>query len=320
MRSPKAVFLDKNSVFPGDLSFSMLEQVADWQWFSQASPDEVSQAIRSAEILVTNKVVIGSEVLAMAENLKLICVAATGVNNIDMAAAASRGVAVCNVNAYATASVTQHVFSMLLALNRHLVQYALAATDGSWSSSEYFCYFGKPVSELEGRTLGIIGYGELGRSVANVATCFGMHVLVAKRDDSDTRENRVDLATLLSASDVVSLHCPLTDKNFHLISEKELALMKADAILINTARGGLVDEAALLSALKDKTIGGAALDVLEQEPPAKDNPVLEYPADNLIITPHIAWVSRESRQRLLDEIASNIQAFSDGVPRNLVAV
>ena len=319
MNNPKAVFLDKASVFPDDLDFTTLHGIADWQWFDNAGCDDISESIRHAEILVTNKIVIDSGILASSKCLKLICVAATGVNNVDVAAARSRGVAVCNVRAYATASVTQHVFSMMLALNRSLESYREAVTQGLWSESEFFCYFGNPVSDLQGKTLGIIGYGELGQSVAKIAECFGMKVLVSKRDNNDTRENRVDLKTVFSTADYLSLHCPLTEQNYHMISEQELALMKADAVLINTARGGLVDEYALLRALKYNEIGGAALDVLEQEPPAKDNPLLKYQAENLIITPHIAWASRESRQRLLDEVTENIKAFINGEPRNLVS-
>jgi glycerate dehydrogenase len=210
------------------------------------------------------------------------------------------------------------VFSLILYLNRKLSSYHRAVIDGHWSSSDFFCYFGEPVSDLEGKTLGIIGYGELGRAVAGVAECFGMKVLLARRDETDSRQGRVDLAILLAASDVVSLHCPLTDKNRHIIAEKQLALMKPDAILINAARGGLVDEAALLNALKQGQIGAAALDVLAEEPPPANHPLINYHADNLIITPHIAWASRQSRQRMINEIAKNIQAYLQGELRNIV--
>jgi glycerate dehydrogenase len=214
--------------------------------------------------------------------------------------------------------VVQHVFSLILSLNRKQSSYRQSVAEGEWSRSEFFCYFGEPISDLQGKTLGVIGYGELGQAVARVAECFGMKVLLARRDENDTREGRVGLTELLSLSDVVSLHCPLTEDNRHMIAEKELAAMKPDAILINAARGGLVDEAALLDTLNNNQIAAAALDVLEQEPPPANHPLINYHADNLIITPHIAWASQQSRQRLVNEIAKNIQAYKLGQLRSIV--
>lgn len=318
MNKTTALFLDKASLFPDDLDFTVLDSVASWQWFDKINLSDIQHCLVDAEILVTNKVVIDSEVMAACPQLKLICVAATGVNNVDTDAAKKRNINVCNVRAYATSSVAQHVFSLILSLNRHLFSYRESAINGQWSRSDFFCFFGAPISDLEGKTIGIIGYGELGHAVATLARCFGMEVLIAKRDAKDTREGRVELDTLLSIADIVSLHCPLTENNYHLIGESQLSLMKPEAILVNTARGGLVDEEALLHALQNKRIAAAALDVLEQEPPAVTHALLNYRADNLIITPHIAWASRESRQRLVDEIAKNIQAFQLGQYRNLV--
>lgn len=318
----RAVFLDKASLFPGDLNFSVLEEVAHWQWLDNAKPADVLDDIADAQILVANKTPIKRDVIESSKHLKLICIAATGVNNVDLDAARDRYVRVCNVRAYATPSVVQHVFSLILALNQKLFSYKASVIDGDWSRSDYFCYFGSPVSGLEGKTLGIIGYGELGHAVAKVAECFGMKVLVAhghgKGHGKSSQQGRVDITTLLSESDVVSLHCPLTESNHHMISVNEFSVMKNDAILINAARGGLVDEPALLQALKNGDIGAAALDVLDQEPPAVDNPLIKYSADNLIITPHIAWASRQSRQNLVNEIAENIKAYLKGEPRNLV--
>jgi len=318
MEKPLAYFLDRASVYPDDLDFSVLDSVARWHWFDHANASDVQHCLENAEIIVTNKVVISREAIADSKQLRLICVAATGVNNVDIDAANEHGVKVCNVRAYATSSVVQHVFSLILFLNRKLFSYRQAAIDGHWSRSDFFCYFGEPVSDLEGKTLGIIGYGELGRAVAKVAECFGMKVLLAKRNRADTRPGRVDLTTLLAESDVVSLHCPLTESNRHLIAEKELEIMKPDAILINAARGGLVDESALLHALKTRQIGAAALDVLAEEPPAASHPLINYHADNLILTPHVAWASQQSRQKLINEIAKNIQAYRQGQPRNIV--
>lgn len=322
MKKSSALFLDKSSLYPDDLDFSALEEAASWQWFDNVNPGDIQHCLEHAEILVTNKVLVTSEVIDNSKQLKLICVAATGINNVDLEAAKKRDITVCNVRAYATSSVVQHVFSLVLTLNRKLFSYKKSVINGEWSHSDFFCYFGEPISELEGKTLGIIGYGELGRAVAKVAQCFGMKVLIAHShnadDKSDLQEGRVDLNMLLTTSDVVSLHCPLTEYNRHMISENELALMKSDAILINSARGGLVDEQALLHALEKNQIGAAALDVLEEEPPSVNNAMINYRADNLIVTPHIAWASRESRQRLVNEIAENIQAFKQGQPRNVV--
>lgn len=322
MNKPLAVFLDKASLYPDDLDFSSLDNVARWQWFDNVNVSDVQHCVEDAEIIVTNKVLLDRGTIESSKQLKLICVAATGINNIDIEAAKQQGVKVCNVRAYATPSVVPHVFSLILSLNRKLFSYKESVINGDWSQSDFFCYFAEPINELEGRTIGIIGYGELGHAVAKIAKCFGMKVLIAHSHkaggDTDSPEERVDLNTLLSASDVVSLHCPLTENNRHMISENELALMKSDAILINAARGGLIDEKALLYALENKQIGAAALDVLEEEPPSVNNSLTCYQANNLIVTPHIAWASRQSRQRLINEIAKNIQVHQQGQSRNIV--
>lgn len=322
MDKPLAVCLDKQSLYPDDLDFSSLNEVADWRWFDNAAARDLQDTLPDAKIIVSNKVLVDAQMISRAKQLKLICVAATGINNVDLAAAQESAVTVCNVRAYATASVAQHVFSLILALSRKLFSYSNRVIEGDWSRSEFFCYFDKPIGELEGKTIGIIGYGELGRKVASLAKCFGMNVLIAHShnagDEVNRQSGRVDLNTLLSLADVVTLHCPLTASNNQMINQQTLSLMKRDAILINTARGGLVDENALLHALETNLIGAAGLDVLQQEPPSEDNPLINYRSDNLIITPHIAWASRESRQRLIDEIAKNIQAYQHGEPRNVV--
>jgi glycerate dehydrogenase len=322
MTKPRALFLDKASLYPDDLDFTNLSRVAEWQWFDNAKFDDIKENLHQAEIIVTNKVQIDEEILKECERLKLICVAATGVNNVDIAAAKQQGITICNVRAYATSSVVQHVFSLILSLNRHLFHYKKVVADGEWSRSDFFCYFGEPISSLDGKILGIIGYGELGKAVAKVAKSFGMNVLIAQSHDAgdelNIQEGRVLLSELLSRADVVSLHCPLTESNFHMIGEAEFSAMKADSMLINTARGGLVDESALLNALQDKQIAAAGLDVLEDEPPSVDHALINYTADNLIITPHIAWASRESRQNLIDAVADNISAFQQGKPQNSI--
>ena len=324
MNKPLALFLDKASLSPDDLDFSELDKVADWQWFDNAKISDVKRSLDKAEIIVSNKVVIDAEVINNCQQLKLICVAATGVNNVDVEYARQRGISVCNVRAYATSPVVQHVFSLILSLNGHLETYQESVAKGRWSSSEFFCQFETPINELEGKTIGIIGYGELGQAVAKVARCFGMNVLVANSyratnvSDGDSTEKRVSVSELLTTADIVSLHCPLTETNRNMIAADEFLLMKNDAILINTARGGLVDEFALLTALKEKQIGAAGLDVLEQEPPSINHPLIKYHADNLIITPHIAWASKQARQRLIVELEKNILAYLQGQSRNIV--
>ena len=331
LKQPKALFLDNASLYPDDLNFSSLENVAQWEWFDNAvvSDAETQACLKQTEILVSNKVIIDRAVIASCKKLKLICVAATGVNNVDLVAAQEYGIKVCNVRAYATASVTQHVFSLILSLNRKLSSYKQSVINGRWSQSEFFCYFGEPISDLENKVLGIIGYGELGKAVEKVALSFGMEVLVAESHDAKnnaddanvTKANkRVDIKTLLTRSDVVSLYCPLTKNNQHMIAVNEFSIMKKSAMIINTARGGLIDESALLNALENNRIAGAGLDVLEQEPPEKNNALINYAqnAKNLIITPHIAWASQQARQDLVNQIVENIRAYQIGQTRNLV--
>jgi len=317
-------FLDLASVHPGDLDLSrLMDAVEDWQLLDATDSGEVVSAIAESEVVVTNKVILDAPCFEQSDRLKLVCVAATGFNNIDIDAARQHGVTVCNVRGYATASVVQHVFMLLLSLVTSADRYRREVDSGEWSRSAFFCLLGHPVRELEGMVLGIVGYGELGRAVARIAECFGMEVLIARRDEHDQRHGRIALHDLLPQVDVLSLHCPLTEDNRNLIGKDELALMKHDAILINTARGGLVDEPALLEALRTGKLGGAGLDVLEKEPPPLDGDTLKSAnrnsgLDKLIITPHTAWASRQSRQRLIDEIAGNILAFRRGEARNIV--
>lgn len=267
---------------------------------------------------MTNKVALDRAVLTSAPSLRLICIAATGTNHVDLNAAREQGIAVANVVRYATPAVVQHVFALILALTTRLPEYQRAVASGTWQQQERFCLMDYPIRELAGRTLGILGYGELGQAVARVAEAFGMQVLVAQRPGGKAREGRVALDQLLPQVDVLSLHCPLTDTTRGLIGARELELMRHDALLINTARGGIVDESALAEALRRGTIGGAGVDVLSTEPPREGNPLLPPDIPNLIVTPHIAWASREARQRVVEEIATNIEAFMAGIARNRV--
>lgn len=313
MSLARAAFLDLASVYRDDLDLSRLEaSMPEWLWFDKINPEQLASVLSDVDVVVSNKVILDDRLLQQAPRLKLICVAATGMNNIDLTAAQKLAIPVRNVCGYATASVVQHVFSLLLSLTTHQLEYQQAVKQNKWAHSEHFCLLDFPISELQGKTLGIVGYGELGRAVASVSEAFGMNVLIAKRDEQDVRDGRIALHELLPKVDVLSLHCPLTEDNRHFIAAEELSLMKSDAVLINTARGGLVDEAALLTALENNRIAGAALDVLEQEPPVTTNPLIHSNVSNLIITPHIAWASVESRQRLIDGVADNILAFSAG--------
>lgn len=313
------VFLDRNSLDLDDLDFTQLEQSAEkWQYFTETEPEQVLQHIADAEIVISNKVLLDKDVIEQAKNLKLICVAATGTNNVDLDTAKKNNIQVCNVRAYGTSSVVQHVFALLLSLVRNIPAYQQAVQHGDWHNSKQFCMMDFPIGELTGKVMGIIGYGELGQGVAKVAEAFGMKVLVAQREGTKAEPNRVPLPELLEKSDVVTLHCPLTAETSNLISEPELAAMKDTAILINTARGGIVDEQALADALRNNKLAGAGIDVLQTEPPTKDSPLLQGDIPNLIVTPHMAWASRESRQRLLNQVAENIRSYHSGALNNRI--
>jgi glycerate dehydrogenase len=313
------VFLDLESVDRGDLDLAPLKAAcSSWRWHAATDPPETAERVCDAEVVVSNKVVLDRAVLRQARRLRLVCVAATGTNNLDLEAARERGIAVANVTGYATPSVVQHVFSLILALTTRLPDYQRAVTDGAWQRSRQFCLLDFPIRELAGLTLGIVGYGELGRGVARLAEAFGMGVLLAQRPGGPPRQERLPLQELLPKVDVLSLHCPLTAQTRNLIGSNELALMKSDALLINTARGGILDELALAEALRSGRLGGAGIDVLSREPPRDGSPLLAPGIPNLILTPHIAWASRQSRQRLLDQVAENIRAFQGGVVRNRV--
>ena len=303
-----------------DLDLGKLEASLDqWQLHPVTSPGQVAERIAGAEVVVSNKVHLDAETIAASPELRFIAVAATGTNNVDLDAARAAGIVVSNVTAYGTPSVAQHVFSMLLALTTRLSDYRAAVADGRWASSPHFCLLDYPIRELTGKVLGLVGHGELGRGVARLAEAFGMEVRIAQRPGGPAQAGRVPLAELLPEVDVLTLHCPLTEATRNLIGASELAAMRDDAVLINTARGGIVDEEALVAALWAGTLGGAGFDVLTVEPPRDGNPLLDPDIPNLIVTPHIAWAARESRQRLIDQVAENIERFRAGDPRNQVA-
>lgn len=314
----KGVFLDLASLDNADLNLSHLEVVLDdWEFYPHTQASQLIDRLQGVEVVVSNKVMLSREILTAADDLQLICVAATGTNNVDLDAARELGIAVTNVRAYGTASVVQHVFALMLSLQRRIPAYQQAVRQGRWQQSDFFCLLDFPIEELTGKVLGIIGYGELGQAVAKTAACFDMQVRIAQRNADDTRPDRVPLEVLLAEADVLSLHCPLTEENRGMIDEAQLRLMKPDAILINAARGGLVNEAALAKALKNDWIAAAGIDVLEQEPPDGSSPLLaEIP--NLILTPHIAWASRTARQRLLNQLVDIIREYRTGTIINRV--
>ena len=309
----KAVFLDLATVGPDDLSMSSLEGLPlAWEFYDSTSPAQVPARISETEIVVTNKCKLNADDIAQASELKYICAAATGFNHIDIEAADTSGIAVSNVRNYGTPSVVQHVYALMLALSTKLMQYGAAVQRGDWHHSENFCLLDYPIEEVSGKTLGIIGYGTLGQAVAKVAPALGLEVQICQHLHGGPEPDRLPLDDLLATSDIISLHIPLNKLTENLIGERELALMKNSALLINTGRGGIVDEPALADALRQNTIAGAGVDVLAVEPPLDGSPLLAKDIPNLIVTPHTAWASRQSRQRLVDQIADNITAFLNG--------
>lgn len=313
----RIVALDGYTLNPGDLSWAPIEALGAFTSHDRTPPGDIVERSRGADVLLTNKVAFNRATIEALPDLKLIAVTATGYNIVDTAAAKARGVAVCNVPEYGTPNVAQHTFALLLELATRTGHHARTVREGAWSESADWCYWDYPLAELNGLTLGLVGYGRIGRAVANIARAFGMNVIVHRRKPGAEDGVRVvDLDTLARESDVISLHCPLTPDNAKMVNAAFLAKMKPTALLINTARGGLVDEPALADALNAGRIAGAGLDVLTAEPPAADNPLIA--AKNCVITPHIAWASRPARQRLLDVTAANIRAFKSGKPQNVV--
>lgn len=312
-------FLDLASLAESDLDLSALRATLPaWRMYPASSPAQRLEHIGDAAVVVLNKVMLDRQTLQAAANLKLVCITATGTNNIDLEAAGDLGIQVSNVTAYATDSVAQHVMMLMLAHHTRLLDYHAAVKRGDWSTSPQFCLLDYPVRELRGMTLGIIGYGELGRGVEKLARAFGMRVIIAQRPEGEIVEGRVGLDELLHSADVVSLHVPLAPNTENLIDARRLALMQPHALLINTARGAVIDNAALANALRDRVIGGAALDVLDVEPPPLDHPLLADDVPNLILTPHTAWAGRAARQNVVDQTTENIRAWLQGEPRNLV--
>jgi glycerate dehydrogenase len=324
----RAVFLDFGTVSHDDLETANLERVLPGITLFPASTEaQVDERIAGAEFILTNKLNITRARMRAVPGLRFIGLTATGTNNVDLEAARELGIAVCNIRDYCTASVAQHVLGAILLLTHRFREYGQAAVDGTWSKSDQFTVPGAPIRELTGKVLGIVGFGTLGRAVAKAARDgLGMRVLVAERPGSQGADAttvsspvRVTLDELLRVADVLTLHCPLTPATTGLIGARELALMKPDAIIVNTARGALIDLDALVSALKGGDLGGAAIDVLPQEPPTNGSVLFEAGIPNLLVTPHIAWAAFEARQRAVDELALHIEDFLRGGRRGRVA-
>ena len=313
----KIVFLDSASIIADIRRPAFPHQ---WEQYPATSAGQTVERLKDATIVITNKVLLRRETLVQLPKLKMVAVAATGVNNVDVDCCRERGIVVANIRNYSVHTVPEHVFMLMLALRRNLLAFRADVCNGAWQKSEQFCLFTHPVRDLHGSTLGIVGNGAIGTAVAQIALAFGMQVLLAEHKGvAQVRTGYTAFDTVLQESDVISLHLPLNEQTRHLIGTAEFARMKPGALLINTARGGLVDEAALLEALRSKRIGGAGFDVLEKEPPAQGHPLLDLDMPNFIMTPHIAWSGREAMQTLADQLIDNIEAFVAGTPQNRVA-
>lgn len=311
---PAAAFLDFATLGP-KVDTAPLDALVDVSYFDYSAGPEVAQRIAKAEIAILNKAKVDRAAIAGASRLRLIALSATGTDNVDCAAAEERNIGVANTRDYCSAAVAQHVFALILGLTHHIGPYHELARSGAWQRSRSFALFDYPIRELAGRTLGIVGYGALGRAVGDLGRCLGMEVLISARagcDGGAAASERVAYDDVLREADVLSLHCPLNDATHHMIGAEQLNTMKSDAILINTARGGLVDGAALAAALRSGEIAGAGIDVLPVEPPPADDPLLAPGIPNLIVTPHIAWAAQEARQRALAQVVENVASFLNG--------
>ncbi len=311
------VLLDADTLAGADLSVLQINGSV-LQCYPTTTPAELAERIRHATVIITNKVVIDAAALASATKLRLICIAATGTNNVDLVAATARHIQVCNVRDYALAAVPQHAMALLLALNNHLVPQQHAIFSGLWSQSPVFCLHQQPIESLQDKIFTVVGFGGLGQATARLAQAFGMQICIAERPDAnEIRPGRTAFRTALAQADVLSLHCPALPNQPALLGAEQLSWLKPTALLINTARGALIDEAALLSALQQGQLAGAALDVLTEEPPAANHPLLQAGLPNLLLSPHLAWATTTSIKMLVNQLAENIQAFNAGSPTRI---
>jgi glycerate dehydrogenase len=311
------VFLERNTF--ENVPFRRPNFPHEWVEHGETDSSQVIDRLRDATIAICNKLALREDVLSQLPKLKLIAVAATGTDNVDLDYCRANNVAVCNTRGYAINSLPEHALMLMLALRRNLIAYRDDVRDGHWHEAKQFCLLNHSISDLRGAILGIVGFGTLGQAMAQLGRAIGMEVIIAERKSATSvREGRKSFADVLRLSDVLSLHCPLTEETRNLIGAEELGQMKSDALLINTARGGLIDDYALLDALKAGRLGGAGIDVLRVEPPREGNPLLDVDLRNLIVTPHNAWASRQAMQTLADQLVDNLEAFVRGEPRNLI--
>jgi len=312
----RIVFLERNTI---QANFRRPNFDHEWIEYPETFADQVIERVSPATIIISNKLSLGEPQLSRAPDLKLIAIAATGSDCVDLDYCRRRGIAVCNVRGYAANSVPEHVLMMILAVRRNLIAYREDVRRGLWNQSKQFCLLTHELHDIRNTTLGIVGYGAIGKSMARLAESIGMRLLIAERKNASTiREGRTAFKEVLRASDVISLHCPLTDETRNLFGRSEFELMKRTSLLINTARGALVDDAALIDALKNGLIAGAGIDALREEPPVHGSPLLDLGLPNFIITPHVAWASNEAVQALADQVIDNIEAFVAGRPQNLL--
>jgi len=312
----RIVFLERNTI---QANFRRPNFDHEWIEYPETVGEQVVERARQATIIISNKLSLGERELSQAAALKLIAIAATGADCVDLDYCRARHIAVCNVRGYAVNSVPEHVLMMIFALRRNLLGYREDVRRGLWPESKQFCLLTRELHDIRNTTLGIIGYGSIGRGVARLAESVGMRVLISEhKGASEMRKGRTSFVETLRQSDVVTLHCPLTEETRVLLGSAEFEMMKRSALLVNTARGALIDDLALIAALQNHLIAGAGIDVLREEPPARDNPLLDLDLPNFIVTPHVAWASNEAFQALADQVIDNIEAFVAGNPKNLL--
>jgi glycerate dehydrogenase len=312
----RIVFIERNTI---QATFRRPEFEHEWVEYPESNADQVVERIRDATIIISNKLSLGELQLAGAPDVKLIAIAATGSDCVDLDYCRRRGIVVCNVRGYAANSVPEHVLMLILALRRNLLAYRADVREGKWQHSKQFCLLTHPLNDIQESTIGVVGHGAIGKSMARLAEGVGMNVLLAEHKNAcDIRPGRTSFVDVLKQSDVVTLHCPLTEDTRDMFGPEEFAMMKRSALLINTARGALIQNEALVEALRSGLIAGAAVDCLREEPPRNGNPLLELNLPNFIVTPHVAWASDEAVQALADQVIDNIEAFVAGVPRNVL--
>jgi glycerate dehydrogenase len=312
----RIVFIERNTI---QANFRRPTFQHEWVEYPESFADQVVERISGATIIISNKLSLGEPQLAAAPDVKLIAIAATGSDCVDLEYCRSRGITVCNVRGYAANSVPEHVLMLILALRRNLLAYRADVRAGEWQHSKQFCLLTHPLNDIKGSTIGIIGHGAIGKSMSRLADAVGMNVLLAEhKNERSIRPGRTSFAEVLKQSDVVTLHCPLTEDTRDMFGREELAMMKPNALLINTARGALIQDEALVEALESGLIAGAAVDCLREEPPRNGGALLDLNLPNLIVTPHVAWASAEAVQALADQVIDNIEAFVAGSPRNVL--